>query len=255
MSIFAQNRKVHAWEKVIRNGFIPYGEGKNLQQNLKFAVACDSLGDYYYSQRQFSKALDVYKKVADLQGHHADGDFEEDDTLFAQKHCIALEKVGKMLLLGLGVPADTIEAYSYLDRHPNNFSNEKRYEFSQLFFSHTKPMIIHDRINNQGDTLEIILINPFLIYDTLTALSISSYLDIRLRKIKENNSNFSLIIVNGQHCSVSEYNVGILYWLSERINGKIQDSTYQTIPDIQTCSLAGHAGIKWPAIIITKSKQ
>ncbi len=203
MCAFSQTLDVRTLEKTIIKGFKAYGEGKAHLENLKYASSCIKLGDYYYNQSNYPTALKYYKLLADLQGHHADGDFFEDDLKLIRLHKVALKKAGLMILEGKGTRADTLESFSYLDRNPNEFSLSERCRFSQDIFGHTLSYVTLK--TSEPDTTIQIAINPFFIYD-MAILEVDKefkYFEFQLEKDTSKICNISLQA--GFHSFFSEF--------------------------------------------------
>lgn len=247
------------WIKIINKGFIQYGTGKHSEKNILFAKACDSLGDYYFQQKKYAKALTTYRRVADLAGHHADGDFDEDDKAFEKYHVVALEKVGKMLLKGQGTAKDTVTAVYYLDRHPNNFSLAKRKEFSKLVFGHTTEYFIVKPLPPKNDTIAFAEINPFFIYESSTALKVAGALaDIQLQQQWDTNTVCRIMFCFGVHRFFSEYDNAIAYRFLKKIESSKafkQIKFFSTDIDYEVQSAFEQNQIRWPELVFIVSKQ
>ena len=239
------------WKKYISAGLDYYKDSNDSIKANAYANACILLGDYYYQEKKYEQAIKAYRNLADFSETHDDDFSSNYGGKFVEKYSIALEKVGLMYFNGIGMKKDASEALYYLNRHPNHFMREKRLLFSTLFFSNQISYIKFSE--KQADTILKLAINPFLIYDTLTAADVASYIKIELKNKVDFENDSLTILVYGY--GMSEYGLSLMqyfcaatrYRLATSENSKLYaEVEYQTALEYKV------QGIYWPSLVILR---
>ncbi|MFT3981376.1 MAG: hypothetical protein QM687_12950 [Ferruginibacter sp.] len=152
-------------KRIIKKGFC-YKPGKKcLQQTSDYIIACKKLGDYYFTEKQYQKAIEFYDLVNEinLDGHgEVYVDQLEGTTLTAYKSI--LEKLGSIYFEGLGVEKNKATAAYYYNKQPSPLTEEELEKFSFKIFEEVFYYKKLDSLSNDSTTS--FLINPFFLTDT-----------------------------------------------------------------------------------------
>jgi hypothetical protein len=178
LKCYPQQKDLSGYYEKVKKGLCERPTDRCSIQITNYFEACEIIGNYYYKAKKFAKARTYYSKVTDLNmdGH---GFLELSALRPSAKNTYRriLEKMGMMYLNGIGIKQDINKAISYLNIVPNPFSRTERNKFSQLLFNNLSETAVYKNFDLKNDSLIIVAINPFFVYDTTTSKLLDKYLE------------------------------------------------------------------------------
>lgn len=165
--VFSQPRKIIHRVSYLNKKICNSDNKHCKKQTSKYVEACSEVGDYYYSIKQYGKAIFYYSKPMDinLDGHGKISWYDDFDLAGKTAYLNVFEKLGKMYYYGLGIKSDTLASLSLLTEIIYAYSKEKRSEFSRMLFDNDDPTFGEKILPVKNGKMEI-FINPFYLHDS-----------------------------------------------------------------------------------------